>query len=105
MHKEPLLIDDVHAFGPPPPKQRETLWPKVYRFFFGDDIFISYSRTDAIRYVPKLAARLTAENHICFFDQLVPDPNEDLPQTLRNKILRSTVFVLIGTKGAVSSAF
>jgi len=81
------------------------MFEKLYRFFFGDDIFISYARSDAIRYVPKLAARLAAEKHICFFDQLVPDPNQDLPQTLKKKILRSTVFVLIGTKNAVSSNF
>ena len=105
MDNEPSLSNDAHDFGHPLPKRRETPWEKVYRFFFGDDIFISYSRSDAIQYVPKLAARLTAEKHICFFDQLVPDPNEDLPRTLRNKILRSTVFVLIGTKGAVSSNF
>lgn len=98
-------IRDTHDFGPPPPQPRETLWEKLYRFFFGDDIFISYARSDAIRYVPSLAARLAAKKYICFFDQLIADPNEDLPETLKKKILRSTVFVLIGTKGAVSSSF
>jgi WD40 repeat protein len=105
MHKHPLLIQDAYDFGPPPPKAREAPWEKLYRFFFGDDIFISYSRADAIRYVPSLAARLAAKKYICFFDQLVTDPSEDLPERLKKKILRSTVFVLVGTRGAVASSF
>jgi WD40 repeat protein len=105
MNKQPLLIQDTYDFGPPPTKSREAPWAKLYRFFFGDDVFISYSRADAIRYVPSLAARLSAKKHICFFDQLVADPNEDLPEKLKKKILRSTVFVLVGTKGAVASSF
>jgi WD40 repeat protein len=105
MNKQLLLIRDAYDFGPPPPKLRETSWEKLYRFFFGDDFFISYSRADAIHYVPSLAARLAAKKHICFFDQLVADPNEDLPEKLKKKILRSTVLVLVGTKGAVTSSF
>jgi hypothetical protein len=105
MNKPVPPIGDTYDFGPPPPQPRETLWEKLYRFFFGDDVFISYARSDAIRYVPRLAARLAAEKYICFFDQLVADPNEDLPETLKKKILRSTVFILIGTKSAVSSPF
>jgi WD40 repeat protein len=105
MNNQPLLIRDAHDFGPPPPKPRETPWEKLYRFFFGDDVFISYARADGARYVPSLAARLAAKKHICFFDQLAPDPHEDLPERLKKKILRSTVFVLVGTKGAVASSF
>ncbi len=105
MNNQPLLIRDAHDFGPPPPKLRETLWEKLYRFFFGDDVFISYARADAARYVPSLAARLAAKKHICFFDQLTADPSEDLPERLKKKILRSTVLVLVGTKGAVASSF
>jgi hypothetical protein len=105
MNKQPLLIRDAYEFGPPLPKPRETPWEKLYRFFFGDDVFISYARADAIRYVPSLAARLAAKKHICFFDQLTADPSEDLPERLKKKILRSTVFILVGTKGAVASSF
>jgi WD40 repeat protein len=105
MNKHPLLIQDAYDFGPPLPKSREAPWEKLYRFFFGDDVFISYSRADAIRYVPSLAARLAAKGHICFFDQLAADPSKDLPERLKKKILRSTVFVLVGTKGAVASSF
>jgi hypothetical protein len=83
MNKQPLLIQDAYDFAPPPPKLCETPWEKLYRFFFGDDIFISYSRADAIRYVPGLAARLTAKRHICFFDQLAADPSEGLPEGRR----------------------
>ena len=104
MNRQPLLIQDAFDFGPPPPKSREAPWEKLYRFFFGDDVFISYSRADAIRYAPSLAARLAAKRHICFFDQLAPDPSEDLPERLKKKILRSTVFVLVGTRGAVASS-
>lgn len=105
MNKQLLLIRDAYDFGPLPPKPREMLWEKLYRFFFGDDVFISYARSDALRYVPTLAARLAAKKHICFFDQLVADPNKDLPERLKKKILRSTVFVLVGTRGAVASSF
>jgi WD40 repeat protein len=105
MNKQSFLNRDAYDFGPPPPKSIETPWEKVYRFFFGDDIFISYSRADAIRYVPSLAARLTALRHICFFDQLAADPSNELPKRLKKKILRSSVFVLIGTRGAVASSF
>jgi WD40 repeat protein len=105
MNQQPLLIKDAYDFGPPPPKTRETPWEKLYRFFFGDDIFISYSRADAIRYAPSLAARLAAKRHICFFDQLAAEPNEELPERLKKKILKSTVFVLVGTPGAVASSF
>jgi WD40 repeat protein len=105
MHKQPLLIQDAYDFGPPPPESRETLREKLYRFFFGDDVFISYSRADAIRYAPSLAARLATKRHICFFDQLAGAPSEELPERLKKKILRSTVFVLIGTRGAVASSF
>jgi WD40 repeat protein len=105
MYKQPLLIQDAYDFGPPPTKSHEAPWEKLYRFFFGDDVFISYSRADAIRYVPSLAARLAAKRHICFFDQLVADPSDELPKRLKKKILRSTVFVLIGTPGAVASSF
>jgi WD40 repeat protein len=104
MNKQPLLIQDAYAFESLPPKVREAPWEKLYRFFFGDDVFISYSRADAIRYVPSLAARLAAKGHICFFDQLSADPSEDLPERLKKKILRSTVFVLVGTRGAVASS-
>ncbi|MET0646716.1 MAG: TIR domain-containing protein [Pyrinomonadaceae bacterium] len=104
MNKQPLLIRDAYNFGPPPPKSREAPWEKLYRFFFGDDVFISYSRADAIRYVPSLAACLAEKRHICFFDQLAADPSEDLPRRLKKKILRSTVFVLVGTRGAVASS-
>lgn len=105
MNRQPLLIQDAYDFGPPPARSREAPWEKLYRFFFGDDVFISYSRADAIRYAPSLAARLAAKSHICFFDQLAADPSEELPERLKKKILRSTVFVLVGTKGAVASSF
>ncbi len=105
MNRQSLLFRDAYDFGPPPPKSTEAPWEKLYRFFFGDDIFISYSRADAIRYVPSLAARLAAKKHICFFDQLAADASDELPKRLKKKILRSTVFVLIGTRGAVASSF
>lgn len=104
MNRQPLLIQDAFDFGPLPPKSREAPWEKLYRFFFGDDVFISYSRADAIRYAPGLAARLAGKRHICFFDQLAAAPSEDLPERLKKKILRSTVFVLVGTRGAVASS-
>lgn len=78
---------------------------KLYRFFFGDDIFISYSRSDAGKYATALAARMSELGYLCLLDQLGTDVNRNLPDSLREKVRRSTALVLIGTEGAASSRY
>jgi len=82
---------------------RERWWQRFRRFLMGDDIFVSYSRKDGMNYAPALAAQLTKRGFLCFIDLLGSDPNEKVPDTLKEKVRRSTVFVLIGTQAAANS--
>lgn len=81
----------------------ENLFDKVKRFLLGDDIFISYSRADAINYAPGLANQLAKLKFSCFLDQWGTPPGKELPKPLRRALDRSTVLVLIGTNGAARS--
>ncbi len=80
---------------------KESLPQRVYRYLFGDDVFISYSRADASDYAPALAARLN--KYICYLDQLGTSPGEQISPHIINKIHRSTVLVLVGTTAAAAS--
>ena len=75
----------------------------VRRFFFGDDVFISYARADATNYALGLANALTAREISCFLDQWGTPPGDTLPQTLLVALRKSTMFVLVGTEGAAAS--
>lgn len=102
MKKQLSLFPDQN---PPPAPKTKSLWRAIYRFFFGDDIFISYARRDAGRYATALAARLSDLGYICFLDQFGTDANRNLPSSLKQKIGMSTALVLIGTEGATSSRY
>src|SRR5262245_7723830 len=73
------------------------------RFFFGDDVFISYARGDATAYALGLANALTAREISCFLDQWGTPPGDELPHTLLVALRRSTMFVLVGTERAAAS--
>src|SRR5262245_25628033 len=73
------------------------------RFFFGDDVFISYARADATTYALGLANALTAREISCFLDQWGTPPGDKLPQTLLTALRKSTMFVLVGTERAAAS--
>jgi hypothetical protein len=79
------------------------LWESVTRFFFANDIFISYSRLDASQYALALASRLSS--FTCYLDQFGTQSSEGLPKTLTSIIRKSTVLVLLQSDGAVRSAF
>ena len=76
------------------------------RFLFGDDIFISYSRRDGASYAAALANELSApgRDFSCFLDQWGASAASELSGPVLRALRRSSVFVLVGTEGAVSSA-
>ena len=74
------------------------------RFFFGEDVFISYSRADAAAYALGLANALTRQGISCFLDQWGTPPGRELPERLLTALRTSTMFVLVGTPGAARSA-
>jgi WD40 repeat protein len=74
------------------------------RYYFGEDIFISYTRADAITYAAGLASELTRRDFSCFLDQWGTPPGRELPRSLRRALDRSTALVLVGSEGATRSA-
>ena len=80
----------------------ETRVAHAQRFFFGDDIFISYARHDS-DYALALADELTRKNLSCFLDQWGTPPGEELPSELVERLKKSTMLVIIGTEWAASS--
>jgi WD40 repeat protein len=68
---------------------------------FGDDVFIAYSRQDGADYALGLASRLTRRKLSCFLDQWGTPPGKKIPEPVRKRIRRSSLFVLVGSAGAV----
>lgn len=85
------------------PILKTTISEKLRGFMFGHDIFISYSRADAIKYAPRLANYLTKLGFVCYLDQLGATPDKKVPDSVKKAIRRSTAFVLIGTEAAARS--
>jgi|GEM_PF-3534961 len=75
----------------------------VKTFLFGDDIFISYSRADGATYAAGLGDALGKLGFSCKLDQWGSEPGRELPEGLRQALLRSAMLVVIGTRGAVRS--
>lgn len=73
-------------------------------FFFGDDIFLSYSRKDGSSYVASLAKQLSAGSKFkVFFDHYGTPPGKELPQKVLNKAMNAKMFVLVASDGALLS--
>lgn len=73
------------------------------RLFFGEDVFISYSRRDGADYALGLADELTRRGFSCFLDQLGTEPGARLPASLKSRLRDSTVLVLVGSPAALNS--
>ncbi len=73
------------------------------RFFFGDDVFVSYARRDAADYALALASELTKRGLSCFLDQWGTPPGSRLPDSLKTALRQSTMLVLVGTERAAAS--
>jgi WD40 repeat protein len=79
----------------------------LFRFLFGDDIFISYSRADGAAYAAALANELSkpGRDFSCFLDQWGASAGNDLSKPVLRALRRSSVLVLIGTPCAIGSKF
>jgi WD40 repeat protein len=72
------------------------------REIVGRDYFISYARRDGARYAARLA-RLLAERHTVYIDQLDVPRGAELPARLRGALRQASVLVLVGSPEAVRS--
>jgi hypothetical protein len=77
------------------------LYMDLTRYLVGDDVFISYSRSDGLAYALAIATSLSA--YRCYVDQLESVPGVQIPRLVLRRLQRSTVFVLVGTNAAVQS--
>lgn len=85
---------------------RRRGWPaRAADFLWGDDIFISYSRTDASEYALALASGLTELGFSCYVDQWGTEPGHELPNSLKWTLSRSGALVVIASPGAAESRF
>ena len=72
----------------------------LMRFIPGDDIFVSYSRADAVRYAEGLASELADRGFSCRLDQWDSEPGADMQATLVRGLRRSAMLVILGTPAA-----
>lgn len=74
------------------------------RLFFGNDIFIAFSRRDAAKYADALHEQLTARGFLCYppkgFDLR---PSAELPHALSHALRRSRMLLLLLSREASSS--
>jgi hypothetical protein len=54
---------------------------RVAEIFYGDDIFVSYARSDAFKYAARLATALADAGFTCGFDQWRSEPSADNPKS------------------------
>lgn len=71
----------------------------------GYDIFISYSHSDGLGYAMALENRLKAIDLVCFRDAREMPVRSRLDDAIDEALTRSQMLVVIGTEGAVSSAW
>ncbi|HYC93285.1 MAG TPA: toll/interleukin-1 receptor domain-containing protein [Thermoanaerobaculia bacterium] len=79
------------------------LMESLRRFFFGDDVFISYGRGDAHDYALALANELTRQKLSCATDMWLTRAGDELPPELRQALRRSTMLVIVGSDDAAAS--
>ncbi len=71
---------------------------------FGDDVFVSYARTDGTDYALALASRLADEGFATDIDQWGSGPGDSIPVELIKRLRRCRVLVIVATPGAHASA-
>lgn len=79
------------------------LFAQAAEFFFGSDVFLSYSRADALDYAGELGSQLTDRKVTCYLDQWESIPGRELPLSLRLQLARSSILVLVGSPRATAS--
>jgi WD40 repeat protein len=76
---------------------------RAYRFFFGEDFFISYARADAAGYAAALANRLLDAGYTCFLDQWHPVVNPVVPPSILRALTHASTQVIVATPAAAVS--
>jgi WD40 repeat protein len=92
-----------HTVEPNVAAQKVGVLARIATFLFGNDIFISYSRSDAAAYALALASELTKQKLTCYLDQWNAPPGVEIPAVVKTALRRSSMLVLVGTRGAASS--
>ncbi len=95
-------LDQQPNLSKNPSVLKVTVDARAQRFFFGDDIFVSYARNDS-DYALALADELTKRGLACFVDQWGTPSGLELPKELVERLQRSTMLVIIGTQQAGAS--
>lgn len=81
----------------------QKLTDPVLKFLIGDDVFVSYSRSDGATFAAGLATELTVRGFSCRLDQWGTESGKQMPKSLTDALRRSALLVLVGTEGAASS--
>jgi WD40 repeat protein len=70
------------------------------RWLFGDDVFVSYGRSDASEYALALGLRLTERGIACYLDQWGSHPGRTVGRDVLRRVRLSTMMVVIGSEAA-----
>lgn len=84
--------------------QRRGLLKWLTNFLFGDDVFISYSRSDGTTYAERLAYQLSEVYGLsCRLDLWETLPGREMPEKLLRALRRSRMLVVVTSPGAARS--
>ena len=76
---------------------------RPYRYLFGEDVFISYSRADAATYAAVLANLLSDEGFSVFLDQWETEPGVEIPRRILRVFQRGSMLVVVASLGAANA--
>src|SRR5688572_1924017 len=79
-----------------------TPWKNINRIR-GNDIFISYSRADCIRYSLALAKLLQAKQYHCYLDQYHNELGQTLPSKVLKELKKSSALIVVISPKAITS--
>jgi hypothetical protein len=75
-----------------------------FRRFFGDDVFISYSHIDSIKFGLTLANKLADKGYQIYIDQFTSSsPGQKISSAIKKRIKKSSSMIVIGSAGAINS--
>lgn len=80
-----------------------SIFHTIKKWFFGYDFFISYARKDCSEYALALSKEILDENYSCYIDQLGTTSSPSIPKKLIEKLKRSSILILLGSKEAAES--
>src|ERR1044071_2423788 len=98
--------------NPPARRRAPSLLGRVRRlppvewlvsYLFGDDVFISYSRTDGVRYGEELAHSLSDAGYSVRMDLWETQPGKETPEKVLRALRRSRNLVVVATPAATRS--